>query len=306
MGDVGLAVGERLLRAAELARRLAQPPVSGFRVGAAALGLSGRAYVGVNVELPGQPLQQTIHAEHFCVGAAVANGGETGLAAVAVTAAPCGHCRQMLAELEGAETLVVFMRGADGRVLRLRLLGDLLPHAVSASLLGSTLADFRRDTARTRLEARPDAALPRGCAAPLQEGMRALKSAQVAYSRARAACAIVTHDGQAYCGAALESVAFNPGVPPMQSAIIQFARVRLNLAHEHLAALELRLAALAERDGEAGYDLFEDLAKHAMYVLLLESASSVIRHKRTVLGIVEDLLPGAILHCVQVDVMPDQ
>jgi cytidine deaminase len=302
MGDVGLDVGERLLRAAELARRLAQPPVSGFHVGAAALGLSGRAYVGLNVELPGQPLQQTIHAEHFSIGAAVACG-EAGLAAVAVTASPCGHCRQMLAELEGAETLVVFMRGADGRVLRLRLLGDLLPHAVSASLLGSTLADFRRDTARTRLEARPDAALPRGCAAPLQEGMRALRIAQVAYSRARAACAIVTHDGQTYCGAAIESVAFNPGVPPMQSAIIQFARVRLYLAHEHLAALELRLAAL---DGEAGYDLFEDLAKHAKYVLLLECAGSVIRHKRTVLGIVEDVLPGAILHCVQVDVMSDQ
>ncbi|MBO5493516.1 MAG: hypothetical protein J5974_09330, partial [Pyramidobacter sp.] len=52
-----------LARAAELAC----VPVSGFRVGAAALGASGRVWLGANLEFAGLPLNFTVHAEQAAV-----------------------------------------------------------------------------------------------------------------------------------------------------------------------------------------------------------------------------------------------
>ncbi|KAK8923801.1 hypothetical protein KSP39_PZI019337 [Platanthera zijinensis] len=50
-----------------VARKLARPPISGFHVGAAALGVSGRIYLSANVEFPGVPLHHSIHAEQFLI-----------------------------------------------------------------------------------------------------------------------------------------------------------------------------------------------------------------------------------------------
>lgn len=41
----------------------ALPPTSGYRVGAAGVGRSGRIYLGANLELPRAPLAQSVHAE---------------------------------------------------------------------------------------------------------------------------------------------------------------------------------------------------------------------------------------------------
>ena len=62
------------------------------------LGKSGRLYVGVNLEFPRLPLQHSVHAEQFLI-ANAAWHGERGLKRIAVNAAPCGHCRQFIAEL---------------------------------------------------------------------------------------------------------------------------------------------------------------------------------------------------------------
>ena len=48
-------------------QKLARPPTSQFRVGAAALGASGAVFLGVNVEFQGLPLNDSIHAEQFAV-----------------------------------------------------------------------------------------------------------------------------------------------------------------------------------------------------------------------------------------------
>ena len=62
------------------------------------LGKSGHLYVGVNLEFPRLPLQHSVHAEQFLI-ANAAWHGERGLKRIAVNAAPCGHCRQFIAEL---------------------------------------------------------------------------------------------------------------------------------------------------------------------------------------------------------------
>ena len=60
--------------------------------------MSGRLYAGVNLEFPGLPLQHSVHAEQFLITSAAWHG-ERGLRRIAVNAAPCGHCRQFIAEL---------------------------------------------------------------------------------------------------------------------------------------------------------------------------------------------------------------
>ena len=83
-------------RAAAIAAR-AYAPYSEYLVGEAVLARDGRVFDGVNVENGAYPLG--ICAERAAIAAAVAAGCRPGdLAAVAITASPCGGCRQWLAE----------------------------------------------------------------------------------------------------------------------------------------------------------------------------------------------------------------
>jgi cytidine deaminase len=122
-------------RAPDLAERLlfqealtvaanAYAPYSGYRVGAVAIGSSGRSHHGANVENASYPAG--LCAERGAL-AALVTQGERELRYVAVAAAdgsdclPCGLCLQALAEFGDPE--VVARVGGDVRVLRLR---DLL------------------------------------------------------------------------------------------------------------------------------------------------------------------------------------
>ncbi len=62
------------------------------------MGKSGAVYVGVNLEFPNVALNNSVHAEQFLVVNCL-HHGEEALQMLAVSAAPCGHCRQFYAEL---------------------------------------------------------------------------------------------------------------------------------------------------------------------------------------------------------------
>ncbi len=96
---------EAALLALDAAAALARAPISGYRVGVAGIGaVSGDLILGGNLEFPGAAIAHTVHAEGFATLLARARGEH--LAVLASTQArPCAHCRQVLAEMDGALAL---------------------------------------------------------------------------------------------------------------------------------------------------------------------------------------------------------
>jgi cytidine deaminase len=91
----------------------AYAPYSNFHVGAAVLARDGRVFLGVNVENASYPLG--VCAEKTALTRAVTDGCRPGdVEAIAITASPCGGCRQWLHEL-GLDR-VTYAR-ADGDVV---------------------------------------------------------------------------------------------------------------------------------------------------------------------------------------------
>jgi cytidine deaminase len=92
------ADGELYERAVAVAKR-AYAPYSNFDVGAAVRARDGRIFEGVNVENAAYPLG--VCAEKSALSAAVTEGYKPGdLEAIAITASPCGGCRQWLVEFK--------------------------------------------------------------------------------------------------------------------------------------------------------------------------------------------------------------
>jgi cytidine deaminase len=108
-------------QAAGVAAR-AYAPYSQFYVGATVRARDGRVFHGVNVENAAYPLG--VCAEKNALAAAVTDGCRPGdLEVIAVTALPCGGCRQWLVELRLER---VVYPGAGGEVV-VAAPADLLP-----------------------------------------------------------------------------------------------------------------------------------------------------------------------------------
>ena len=124
-----------LTNGALAARKHAYAPYSHFAVGAAVLTPSGDVFAGCNVENASYGL--TMCAERAAVCAAVAAGHKQ-IAAVAVATsgrhAPCGACRQVLAEF-GPTMEVVLVDANDATHTTTTTLDKLLPLSFGADAL---------------------------------------------------------------------------------------------------------------------------------------------------------------------------
>ncbi len=122
-----------LMNLAIQAREMAYAPYSGFRVGAALLGKSGKVYTGCNVENAGY--SPTNCAERTALFKAVSEGEREFLSiaivggryeSIADFCAPCGVCRQALAEFCDDGFRVILGNPDDVRVYTF---AELLPFA---------------------------------------------------------------------------------------------------------------------------------------------------------------------------------
>jgi cytidine deaminase len=230
-----------------IARTYSKPPISNFFVGALAQGASGALYPGANFEVPQNALNQAIHAEQSAIANAFGHK-ETGIKAIAVTAAPCGHCRQFLNEIAG---------GGDIRILTLddqpRPLKSLLPASFGPRDLDQKEALFTSALKPLRLATAGDALA--------QQALDVAQRAYAPYSKSPSGCAIELSSGVIVSGSYLENAAFNPSLSPLQSALVSVVmhqedpanikRVALvevtGAAITHQAETRMVLAALAPR-----------------------------------------------------------
>lgn len=214
---------EEMVRLLPEARKFARPPISNFHVGAVGLGASGALYLGANLEIGGNALNQTVHAEQAVIANAHAHE-EKGLVAIATTAAPCGHCRQFLNEVNEAMRVVI-----EGQPTR--MLSDLLPSSFGPKDLGVNGNMF--NSAPLELRVRSNDGLT-------QAAVRAASRAYAPYSKSHSGCAIAMKSGRTVAGSYLENAAFNPSLSPLQAALVNAV-----IAGEDLASIER--AVLVER-----------------------------------------------------------
>jgi cytidine deaminase len=115
-------VSKELYERAVAIAQHAYAPYSNYLVGAAVLTKDGKVYEGVNVENAAYPLG--VCAEKSALVKAVSDGYKPGdIAAIGITASPCGGCRQWLYEFGIPE--ITFLSSAGELVTYSA--ADLLP-----------------------------------------------------------------------------------------------------------------------------------------------------------------------------------
>lgn len=206
-----------LMAALPVAAEFARPPASDFFVGAAVLSQvdpqvgAPALTLGANLEFAGQALTTAVHAEQAAAARAWARGAR-GLRAVATTAAPCGHCRQFLAELGDDENLRMIVPGEDTVDL-----ATLLPESFGPASLG-----------------RDETWMTQGIASDHQSGLanndelealaqQAAATSYAPYSGVPAGLALRLRDGRVVVGRLVENAAFNPSLLPLPSALVELA-----------------------------------------------------------------------------------
>jgi cytidine deaminase len=204
----GMTTEQFMLDLIPMAKSFAIPPISNFFVGVVALGASGNLYFGANYEFPGHALSFSIHGEQAATVQALSNG-ETGIAMLAISAAPCGYCRQFLNELTSASALKIVLPNAPATAL-----SSLLPAAFGPSDLSVAAGLMSPQSHGLKLEA--------GSIDDIAEAaLKAANNSYAPYSASYAGVALKTSEGGIFAGSVAENAAFNPSMSPLEAAIVR-------------------------------------------------------------------------------------
>lgn len=211
MREYGLETVEELILVGLLAtQKMARPPISNYFV--ACIGLeaeTGNLVLGGNLEFPRTHLGYTVHGEGFVFTRAFSR--DTSIKTIAIREAhPCAHCRQYLSEFAATRDLTLI----DPLGHRLKM-ADLYPWPFDPAYLedkGVVVGDIPN----AEITLGPHNLAPDTAARLLEAARRS----HAPYSKSPGAVALTLSDGGVVTGAAIESVAFNPSMGPMQAAII--------------------------------------------------------------------------------------
>lgn len=184
-------------------------PISSFPVGAIAHGISGALYFGANIELLNTSLSFTIHAEQAAIAHAISYN-ETGVDYLAISATPCGYCRQFLYEITNCPTtpdITILMANKSFT------LSSLLPYAFGPKNLGvSTRLMLPQNN---NLQIKPEPSDPY-----ILKALQAANISYAPYTLDHSGVCIVTSTSS-YTGAYAQCAAYNPSMPPLESALAQ-------------------------------------------------------------------------------------
>lgn len=230
------SVEELMLLALQPAQSFAQPPISSFFVGAVGLEReTGNLVLGGNMEFPKTHLGFTVHGEGFVFTRAASRG--TTISHLAIGEAhPCAHCRQYLSEFAATRELILI----DPLGHRLTM-AELYPWPFDPDYLGEV--GYVPGALHAERAFAADH-LPPATAAAL---LNAVQRAHAPYSKCPGAVVLALKDGGHVSGFAIESVAFNPTMGPLQAALI-------NLRANGYTPADIATAALATKlDGDVDY-----------------------------------------------------
>jgi cytidine deaminase len=201
--SVGVERADDLLK---LATCFSIAPISGFYVGAIAVGKSGKLYLGANIEFEGVPLSASLHAEQSAILNAWMHE-ERELLALHVSETPCGHCRQFMRELSNPSALKIHCKGQTFQI------EDLLPGAFGENrkkghgLLDSTATNLESVKIKPETQA--------------QRAINAAQRSYAPYSHSPEGFVAQCLDGHFFSGRTAESIAFNPSVSGVVVALNQ-------------------------------------------------------------------------------------
>ncbi|OOF67705.1 cytidine deaminase [Rodentibacter caecimuris] len=232
----------------------ALPTISQFYVGALAIGKTGTFYFGANQEFLSDSIQQTIHAEQSAIAHAwLAN--ESGISDMIVNYTPCGHCRQFMNELNTAEKLRIHLPHSQNNTLQ-----TYLPDAFGPKNLDIKQVLFENQEHHLRY------AEDNGIHDELiQAAVSAANCSYSPYSSTFSGIALQCGE-KIIKGRYAENAAFNPSLPPLQSAL-NFRRLQ-GLSHIPISRI-----VLAEKTNSLSYRYMTEALIGQLFNLPLEYIS---------------------------------
>jgi len=223
---LGVEIGTLMMQLLPVAQQYAVVPISHYQVGAVAAGMpepgSGACslYLGANFEFVNSALSFSVHAEQAATNNAWLNG-EKGIQAVAISAAPCGYCRQFLYELVTAQQLSILLpdNQKDPMSYSSTPLTAFLPNAFGPHDLGVTggMMDSKLCTHNLTLDG--GATTDPVIAAALAAACSCYAPYETDASYGYAGVAVELADNAIYAGRYAENAAYNPSLSPLQSAL---------------------------------------------------------------------------------------
>ncbi|MEI6093065.1 MAG: cytidine deaminase, partial [bacterium] len=162
---------------------------------------------------PNSPLNNSLHAEQFVSIMTLKN--KERLKALALTAEPCGHCRQFLIEMNEVTDLDIILPGALEKKLK-----QLLPNSFGPKNLGvkTSLYDDR-DNHLILTNTKDLLAL---------EALKQANLSYAPYTESYSGMAMSVDNDKMVSGFYIENVAFNPSVSPLMSTLAHLRSLDLN------------------------------------------------------------------------------